>query len=127
MLLGFSKVQSQRKLLQFHGIHIAMQEIYKPDKDIAIELIKSVLRHGWCFSKKLAVLAIVDEDLDDSLVGKLTSLSSKTYNLYLFDPVFFRKGLVLMEVLSMMSVKEESNLFKSILTQLTMRSFARTS
>ena len=51
-----------------------MQEIYKHDNhDIAIELIKSVLRQGWCLSKKLAVLAIVDENLDDSLCQKVAT------------------------------------------------------
>ena len=51
----------------------AMKEFSKHDKDIAIEVGKSILRHGWYLSQKLVILAIVDEDLDDSLRQKIAT------------------------------------------------------
>ena len=51
----------------------SMKEFCKHDKQIAIEVGKSVLRHGWYLSEKLAVLAIVDEDLEDSIRKKMAA------------------------------------------------------
>ena len=51
----------------------AMKDFCNHDKDIAIEVGNSVLRHGWYLSEKLAVYAIVGEDLDDSLRQKIAT------------------------------------------------------
>ena len=44
-----------------------MKELAKHDQLVAEEVSKSIRRHDWYLSEKLATVALVDEDLKDHL------------------------------------------------------------